>query len=102
MFSMNALGEQEKCDNRILQRVAPKWVNHSERALYKHNVCSVKVFYNLSSDAKVSVIGSMVELEDCKIFRNSAEASVNLYRFAEGTNQKCIINITFMLEPGLR
>lgn len=98
LFSFSAVSEQENCDDRIAERVPPKWVKHSERILEKLGSCSINVIYDLSAEASISGIDSFTEIEDCKRFQKSAENSVSLYRFKEGENQKCITKLTFALE----
>jgi len=98
LFSLSSVDAQENCEDRIVKRVPPKWVNHSERILAKHDGCSINVFYDLSADGMVSVTGSSFEIQDCKRLQKSAEASVNLYRFTEGKDQKCSTKVTFKME----
>jgi len=98
LFLLSTVNAQENCDERIVERVPPKWVNHSERILEKHGSCSVDVLYDLSADALVSVTGSTFEIQDCKRLQKSAESSVKVYRFTEGKDQKCVTKITFKMK----
>jgi hypothetical protein len=96
-MSVNS-SEVDNCHIRILERVPPDWVIHSEAILNKHNGCSVSVIFELSEVGKINEIGSNVEIQDCKRFQKSAETSVIQYRFSEGKRQQCTLKLTFELE----
>ncbi len=86
------------CDDRIVERVVPKWVMHSERVLIVNEKCVVNVDYNLDEEGIPTIVDSTTEIEDCQVFKRNVELSISKYIFKKGTNQNCSITITLKLE----
>jgi len=86
------------CDDRILERVMPKWVMHSEKVLITNEKCVVNVDYNLDEEGSPTIVGSSTEIEDCQVFKRNVELSISKYIFKKGANQNCSISITLKIE----
>lgn len=86
------------CDSRIISRVAPKWVIHSERILECHEECVIYIDYELDLNGSVTVTDSTAEIVACERFKRSAEISVGKYTFEKGDNETCSMKITYRLK----
>lgn len=95
LFSQEALAN---CNERIIERVPPNWVFHTERILQKHGKCIITVYYDLTSEGAVTVKSSNFPIQECGIYKKSAENSVSKYTFKSGENESCSVNVTFQLD----
>jgi len=88
---------QEGCENRLIKREVPRWVNHSERVIEKYGECTVQVVYDLKADGAVVIKSSDTKIPDCARFRKSAHESVKMSKFKEGNDESCSTSITYQV-----
>lgn len=88
---------QEGCENRLIKREVPRWVNHSESIIEKYGECTVQVVYDLKVDGAVVIKGSDTKIPECARFKKSAQESVKMSKYMEGNYESCSTSITYQV-----